>query len=122
METAHRVADFIGPANPDYDFWDDEYPLELNPGYHVGYNVYTALIATQPGLGALHACRALGVPAGLRHRPAGQFWLDRTPLLRHNIFSNRGAVTEQRRVSGGGRPRGRASLFCWGPCPKGETR
>jgi len=45
METAHRVADFIGPSIPDYDFWDDEEepPDVLNPCYHVGYNVYTAL-------------------------------------------------------------------------------
>jgi hypothetical protein len=50
METAHRVADFIGPAIPDYDFWNDEAePHEqLNPDYHVGYNVYTAL-ALDPG-------------------------------------------------------------------------
>jgi len=117
METAHRVADFIGQ---DYDFWDDQDPL--NPGYHAGYNVYTALAATQPGLGALDASRALRVPAGLRHRPARAFRFDRTLVGRYNISSNRGAVTEQHRVSGGGRPRGRASLFCWGLWPKGKTR
>jgi hypothetical protein len=45
MDTAHRVADFLGG---DYDYWPDT--EESADPFNKGYNVQTALIATAPDL------------------------------------------------------------------------